>query len=344
MLCLRIFYSIPENIIKVNSVLLIMARKRTSSSKNKNVTKKRKIEEKENVTEQMDGGDQHIDLPDSVSQVKVKTKDGRDSNFQIVSWNVAGVRAWAKKDGYKWLLDVNPDIFSLQEVKCEKKDMPPILKELKNYKIFWNAAKTTKGFSGVALFSKVEPIDVKYGIGKQEHDNEGRTITAEYEQFFLVTTYVPNSQRALKRLDYRMKWNDDFQKYLLSLDSRKPVILCGDMNVSHLEIDLANPKSNKRNAGFTQEERDGMTNLLSSGFIDSYRYLYPELAKKYTFWTYMGNARSKNVGWRLDYFIISERWICNLCDNVIESKVMGSDHCPIQLYFSLPYNDGDVKK
>ena len=319
-----------------------MARKRPASSSNKsNAAKKRKHEEKENSGPDLtEAGDKNV-TTDLVTEVKLKTLDGRNSNLKIVSWNVAGVRAWAKKDGYKWLIDESPDIFCLQEVKCEEKDIPQPLKDMTDYKMYWNAAKTTKGLSGVALFSKVKPKEVKFGIGVEAHDNEGRTITAEYEQFFLVTTYVPNSQRALKRLDYRMKWNEDFKSYVHSLDSQKPVVLCGDMNVSHLEIDLANPKSNRRSAGFTQEERDGMTDLLESGFVDSYRHLYPDVTKKYTFWTYMGNARARNVGWRLDYFIISERWIANLCDNVIESKVMGSDHCPIHLYFSLPSSQND---
>ncbi|CAK8671221.1 unnamed protein product [Clavelina lepadiformis] len=264
------------------------------------------------------------------------TADGRRYNLKIASWNVAGVRAWVKKDGHKWLCEESPDIICLQETKCAKKDIPKQLKDMSDYKIYWNEAKSVKGFSGVALLSKAKPMQIDYGIGVEEHDQEGRTITAEYEKFYLVTTYVPNSQRGLKRLSYRMKWNEDFLTYLKSLDAKKPVVLCGDMNVSHLEIDLANPKSNRKNAGFTQEERDGMSTLLESGFVDTYRKFYPDLIKKYTFWTYMSNARAKNVGWRLDYYIVSEKWMDNVCDNVIEPSVMGSDHCPVVLLMAIP--------
>nr|CAB3222562.1 DNA-(apurinic or apyrimidinic site) lyase-like [Phallusia mammillata] len=270
------------------------------------------------------------------TEIKTCSVDGRKSNLKISSWNVAGVRAWAKKNGVDWVAKDNADIVCLQETKCAEKEIPQELKDLKDYKIFWNVAKNTKGFSGVGLLSKVEPVKVDFGIGVKEHDQEGRTITAEYEKFYLVTTYVPNSQRKLMRLEYRMKWNKDFQSYLKKLDEIKPVILCGDLNVSHLEIDLKNPKSNKRNAGFTQEERDGMTALLEDGFFDSYRELYPDLTGKYTFWTYMANARAKNVGWRLDYFILSDRWKSNVCDNVIHASALGSDHCPISLLLAVP--------
>ena len=206
---------------------------------------------------------------------------------------------------------------------------------MKEYHLYWNSAKSKKGYSGTALLSKIKPLVVSFGINIEEHDKEGRTITAEYDRFFLVTTYFPYSQDGLKRLEYRKKWNNDFKDYIKALDVKKPVILCGDINVAHLEIDLADPKQNQKNAGFTQEERDGMTELLQSGFVDTYRYKYPEITEKYTSWPFNKDARAKNDGWRLDYFIISERWVKNLCDNVIESFVFGSDHCPIVLYFAL---------
>ena len=276
------------------------------------------------------------DIKNSIeTQPCIVTKDGRSSNLKIVSWNVNGIRAWVKKNGHDWLKTADADIVCFQETKCEEKDLPQPLKDMNEYKQYWNSSKITKGYSGVGLLSKIEPIKVSFDINIEEHDQEGRTITAEYDKFFLVTTYVPNSQRGLKRLDYRKTWNDDFKNYIMSLDTKKPVILCGDMNVSHLEIDLANPKTNQKSAGFTQEERDGMTELLKTGFVDTFRYLYPDITKKYTFWTFMRNARANNVGWRLDYFIVSERWMENLCDNVIESSIMGSDHCPIVLYFAV---------
>ena len=331
------------NLTKVSYIVRTMPKRKAStktSSTKQNASKKKKTEAVEKATNdsspKLDAGDRNTGVVNGSSEVVLKTKDGRDCNLKIVSWNVAGLRAWAKKDGHKWLADESPDIICLQETKCEEKDVPQVLKDMSDYEMHWNAATVKKGFGGTALFSKVKPKEVKYGIGVSDHDQEGRTITAEYDQFYLVNTYVPNSQRGLKRLDYRMKWNEDFKNYLLGLDSLKPVILCGDMNVSHLEIDLANPKSNRKNAGFTQEERDGMSELLQSGFVDTFRHLYPDDIKKYTFWTYMGNARAKNVGWRLDYFIISQRWLPNLCDNVMKTNIMGSDHCPIQLCFSLP--------
>uniref|UniRef100_H2Z3I6 DNA repair nuclease/redox regulator APEX1 n=1 Tax=Ciona savignyi TaxID=51511 RepID=H2Z3I6_CIOSA len=253
--------------------------------------------------------------------------------LKICSWNVAGVRAWVKKNGVTWIKGENPDIFTLQETKCEEKDIPSELKNLDEYHMSWNVAKSKKGFSGVALFSKVKPIEVNFGIGVKEHDQEGRTVTAEYEKFYLVSTYVPNAQRALKRL-YRLEWNTGhFLAYVSLDDNRQPVILTP---LSHQgNCTLANPKGNKKNAGFTQQERDGMTELLASGFTDTFRKLYPDLTGQYTFWTYMGNCRAKNVGWRLDYYIVSDRWIKNMCDNIIESSAMGSDHCPVTLLLAV---------
>lgn len=203
---------------------------------------------------------------------------------------------------------------------------------MKGYHAYWN---TAKGAGGVAILSKVEPISVTYDLVDSEFDDEKRLITAEFEKFFLISVYVVNAGRGLKTLDKRMKWNEVFDEYVESLDKKKPVIIAGDMNVSHQEIDLANPKSNKKSAGFTQEERDGFTSLLSMGFVDSFRHFYPDKADAYTYWTYMKNSRAKNVGWRLDYFVVSERFMKHVKDNVIRSAVLGSDHCPIVLFLDL---------
>nr|XP_002123983.3 DNA-(apurinic or apyrimidinic site) lyase-like [Ciona intestinalis] len=311
----------------------------TRASLKREMAEAENVVEKKKAKEENGNGEKATEKREEENKVvekKLETKDGRQFNLKISSWNVAGVRAWVKKDGVKWVKGESPDIFTLQETKCSEKDIPQELKDLKEYHMSWNVAKSTKGFSGVGLFSKVKPLEVKFGIGVEEHDQEGRTITAEYDKFYLVSTYVPNAQRGLKRLEYRLKWNSDFLAYIKSLDEKKPVVLCGDMNVSHHEIDLANPKGNKKNAGFSQEERDGMTELLQSGFTDTYRDLYPDLTGQYTFWTYMGNCRAKNVGWRLDYFILSNKWKDNVCDNIIETSAMGSDHCPITLLLAVP--------
>ena len=202
------------------------------------------------------------------------------------------------------------------------------------YKQYFNSA-VRKGYSGTAIFTKVEPINVKYGIGIEEHDQEGRVITLEFEKFYLVNCYTPNAKRELERLDYRMKWEDDFRNYLIRLDKVKPVILCGDLNVAHNEIDLKNPKTNRGNAGFTDEERNQMTNLLSNGFVDSFRYLYPDKLDCYSWWSYMGHAREKNIGWRIDYFIVSEKIKENIKEAKIHPDILGSDHCPVELVISL---------
>ncbi|KAJ6649933.1 Recombination repair protein 1 [Pseudolycoriella hygida] len=253
-------------------------------------------------------------------------------NFKITTWNVAGLRALVKKDGMKFCEKESPHIICLQETKCLEEEVP---KEalLDGYHKYWLGMKG--GHAGVALLSKNMPYEVTYGLKDAEMDDEARLITAEYTRFYVLCVYVPNSGRKLVNLDKRMRWDDKFRNYLLELNKRKPVIVCGDMNVSHLEIDLANPKSNKRNAGFTKEERDNMTKMLDSGFVDTFRQLYPDKTKAYTYWTYMANARAKNVGWRLDYFIVSEKLSKSVVDNVIRSSVGGSDHCPVTLFLKL---------
>ncbi|XP_021917390.1 DNA-(apurinic or apyrimidinic site) lyase-like [Zootermopsis nevadensis] len=261
------------------------------------------------------------------------TSDGERWNLKISSWNVGGLKAWVKKNGIDFLKHENPDVFCLQETKCSESKLPPEVK-VGGYHTYWLSGEKD-GYAGVGLYTKKEPIKVTYGLGKKEFDTEGRVITAEYENFYLVAAYVPNAGRGLVTLPKRMKWDPDLRTYVKELDAKKPVILCGDMNVSHHPIDLANPKTNTKNAGFTQEERDGLTALLEEGFVDSFRHLYPEKTGAYTYWTYMGNARSRNTGWRLDYFILSQKLIPNLCDNVIRSEVYGSDHCPITLLINI---------
>ncbi|GAB6032295.1 DNA-(apurinic or apyrimidinic site) lyase [Chamberlinius hualienensis] len=224
-----------------------------------------------------------------------KSAKGKDCTLKISSWNVNGLRAVLSKKGFAFLKYENPDIFCVQETKCSEDKIPHDAK-IEGYHCYWSCCDSS-GYSGVGLYTKIKPINVTYGIGISKHDEEGRVITAEYDDFYLVTTYVPNAGRKLVRLDYRMGWDKDFQKYLTDLDAKKPIILCGDLNVAHEEIDLTNPKSNKRNAGFTKEERDGFTQLLEQGFVDSFRHLNPKKTGAYTFWTYLGNCRSKNVGW-----------------------------------------------
>ncbi|CAL1294570.1 unnamed protein product [Larinioides sclopetarius] len=259
-----------------------------------------------------------------------KTTDGKPWNLKIASWNVNGLRAWLEKNGMSYLHHEKPDILCIQETKCSDDKLPPEV-NVEGYHCYWLAGDKD-GYSGVGLLSKEKPISVQYGIKMEKHDSEGRVITAEYEKFYLVTTYIPNAGRGLVRLDYRQEWDKDFRSYLKKLDEKKPVVLCGDLNVAHEEIDIANPKSNKKNAGFTKEEREGFSTLLSEGFVDTFRHLYPEQKGAYTFWTYMMNARAKNVGWRLDYFVISTRFADHLCDSVIRKDVYGSDHCPVTLF------------
>ena len=247
--------------------------------------------------------------------------------MKLISWNVNGLRACADKvfaDAFKAL---DADFFCLQETKMQEGQLDL---EFEGYRSYWNYAEK-KGYSGTAIYSRHEPVAVTYGLGIEEHDHEGRVITLEMPDFFLVTVYTPNSQDELRRLDYRMKWEDDFRNYLLALDAKKPVIVCGDMNVAHEEIDLRNPKTNRRNAGFTDEERQKMTVLLGSGFTDTFRYFYPDMANQYSWWSYRFHAREKNAGWRIDYFLTSKRLDEKLVGARIHSDIFGSDHCPVEL-------------
>ena len=251
--------------------------------------------------------------------------------MRLITWNVNGLRAAVKK-GFKDFFDnIDADIFCIQETKMQVEQLDNETKEIFNkYYEYWNSA-IRKGYSGTAVFSKKEPISVKYGMGIEEHDNEGRLITLEYEDFYLINCYTPNSKRELERLPYRMIWEDELRKYLKELDKTKPIIYCGDLNVAHNEIDLKNSKSNIGNCGFTYEERGKMTELLNSGFIDTFRYKYPTKEDSYTWWSYMGRAREKNVGWRIDYFIISDKIKGKINDVIIHDDIFGSDHCPVEL-------------
>lgn len=251
--------------------------------------------------------------------------------MKLISWNVNGIRAAMTKGFEEFFDSISADIFCVQETKLQPEQ---IKFEKEGYKQYWNSA-VKKGYSGTAVFSKVEPINVKYGIGIEEHDQEGRVITLEFENFFLVNCYTPNSKRELERLEYRQIWEDEFRKYLVNLDNIKPVILCGDLNVAHKEIDLKNPSSNHHNAGFTDEEREKMTKLLEAGFTDSFRYMYPNKEGEYSWWSYMFHAREKNAGWRIDYFIVSNKIRDKIQDAKIHQEVFGSDHCPVELDIEL---------
>lgn len=246
--------------------------------------------------------------------------------MKFISWNVNGLRACVGKEFEQQFKDLDADFFCLQETKMQAGQLDI---SFPGYDSYWNYADK-KGYSGTAIFTKHKPLSVTYGIDIDEHDHEGRVITLEMDDFYLVTVYTPNSQDGLRRLDYRMKWEDDFQAYLHKLDEKKPVIVCGDMNVAHQEIDLKNPKTNRKNAGFTDEEREKMTQLLSNGFIDTFRTLYPEQVT-YSWWSYRFRAREKNTGWRIDYFLISERLKDRLEDAKIHTEIMGSDHCPVEI-------------
>jgi len=247
--------------------------------------------------------------------------------MKLISWNVNGLRACLQKGFLEYFQGEDADVFCLQETKLQagQHDL-----ELPGYHQDWNYAEK-KGYSGTALFTKQEPLSVTYGIGVPEHDQEGRVITAEFEKYYVIVVYVPNAQRELTRLSYRMEWEEAFLNYVKGLDAKKPVIYCGDLNVAHQEIDLKNPKTNHKNAGFTDEERGCFTKVLANGFVDSFRYLYPETKDAYSWWSYMGNARAKNVGWRIDYFVVSEKLKDEIKDAKIHPNVMGSDHCPVEL-------------
>ncbi|EAC8233850.1 exodeoxyribonuclease III [Listeria monocytogenes] len=247
--------------------------------------------------------------------------------MRLISWNVNGLRAAVKKGFLEYFEEVDADIFCLQETKLQEGQ---IELDLPAYKDYWNYA-VKKGYSGTAIFTKVEPLSVQYGLGIPEHDTEGRVITLEFEEFFMVTVYTPNSQAELKRLDYRMTFEDAILEYVKNLDKTKPVVLCGDLNVAHEEIDLKNPKTNRKNAGFSDEERAKFSAFLDAGFIDSFRYYYPDLTDAYSWWSYRMNARARNTGWRIDYFVVSERLKDKLVDAKIHADVLGSDHCPVEL-------------
>ncbi|EAD0586631.1 exodeoxyribonuclease III [Listeria monocytogenes] len=247
--------------------------------------------------------------------------------MKLISWNVNGLRAAVKKGFLEYFEEVDADIFCLQETKLQEGQ---IELDLPAYKDYWNYA-VKKGYSGTAIFTKVEPLSVQYGLGVPEHDTEGRVITLEFEEFFMVTVYTPNSQAELKRLDYRMTFEDAILEYVKNLDKMKPVVLCGDLNVAHEEIDLKNPKTNRKNAGFSDEERAKFSAFLDAGFIDSFRYFYPDLTDAYSWWSYRMNARARNTGWRIDYFVVSERLKDKLVDAKIHADVLGSDHCPVEL-------------
>ena len=246
---------------------------------------------------------------------------------KFVSWNVNGLRAVVGKGFWDFFDSIDADIIGLQEIKLSEGQFD---ETREGYHVYWNYAEK-KGYSGTAIFTKKEPISVSYGIGIEEHDHEGRVITAEYKDFYFVDVYVPNSQRELARIDYRMEWEKDFLSYIKGLEKKKPVIYCGDLNVAHKEIDLKNPDSNHMNAGFTDRERECFTRVLENGYIDSFRYFYPDKKEAYSWWSYMFKSRERNTGWRIDYFVVSGKLKGRLKDAVIHSDIMGSDHCPVEL-------------
>lgn len=246
---------------------------------------------------------------------------------KLISWNVNGIRACVQKGFVDIFKEMDADIFCIQESKMQEGQQ---VLELEGYHQYWNYAEK-KGYSGTAIFTKEQPISDSYGIGIEKHDKEGRVITLEYDKYYMVNVYTPNSQNELARLDYRMEWEEAFKAYLKKLEENKPVIVCGDMNVAHNEIDLKNPKTNRKNAGFTDEERGKFTDLLDAGFIDTFRYFYPDMKDIYSWWSYRFSARAKNAGWRIDYFLVSKALKGNLVDAKIHTEIMGSDHCPVEL-------------
>ena len=250
--------------------------------------------------------------------------------MKFISWNVNGLRACVGKDFENQFKALDADFFCLQETKMQEGQLDL---KFEGYESYWNYAEK-KGYSGTAIYTRHQPLSVSYGMGVEEHDHEGRVITLEYDSFYLVTCYTPNSQTELKRLDYRMTWEDDFRKFLKALDAKKPVVVCGDLNVAHQEIDIKNPKTNRRNAGFTDEEREKMTDLLNDGFTDTFRYLHPEEVT-YSWWSYRFKAREKNAGWRIDYFLVSDRLKEQITEAKIHTEIMGSDHCPVEVDLAL---------
>ncbi len=251
--------------------------------------------------------------------------------MRFISWNVNGLRACVGKNFMEYFNEADADIFCVQETKMQEGQLSL---DTEGYHQYWNYAEK-KGYSGTAIFSKTEPISVSYGIGVEEHDHEGRVITLEFDKFYFITVYVPNSQDGLKRLDYRMCWEDDFLSYIKKLDKKKPVIYCGDLNVAHEEIDLKNPSTNHMNAGFSDEERGKFSDVLAAGFVDSFRYLYPDTTGAYSWWSYRMKARERNAGWRIDYFVVSEKLKSAIKEAKIHSDIMGSDHCPVELEIDL---------
>lgn len=247
--------------------------------------------------------------------------------MKLISWNVNGLRACVQKGFLDYFRVVDADVFCIQESKLQEGQIDL---DLEGYNQYWNYAEK-KGYSGTAVFTRVKPVSVSYGIGREEHDREGRVITLEFDDFYLITVYTPNAQEKLARLDYRMEWEDEFRAYIRGLDEVKPVIVCGDLNVAHKEIDLKNPASNRKNAGFSDEERSKFSELLGSGFIDTFRYFNPDKEGAYSWWSYRFNARANNAGWRIDYFVVSERLKDRLASADIHAEVMGSDHCPVEL-------------
>lgn len=264
---------------------------------------------------------------ENICQCRIGQKKGEQINMKLISWNVNGLRACTGKGFMDFFKETDADIFCLQETKLQEGQ---ITLELPGYHQYWNYAEK-KGYSGTAIFTKEEPLSVTYGIGIEEHDHEGRVITLEFPEFYVTTVYTPNSQRELTRLAYRMQWEDDFLHFIKQLEEKKPVIFCGDLNVAHQEIDLKNPKTNRKNAGFTDEEREKFSVLLSHGYLDTFRYFYPQMEQVYSWWSYRFKAREKNAGWRIDYFVVSEDLKDKIRDAKIHTEIFGSDHCPVEL-------------
>ncbi|GAB1610289.1 uncharacterized protein LOC115215723 [Argonauta hians] len=328
LLCVRKLTFLCQFRFNFNQILTMASKSNKRKSSDYNDVPKKKLKATE------EGVDTKSEIKEQGDTVAADIKNDKPHNLKIISWNVNGIRAFMGKTGFDYFKNEDPDVFCLQETKCPDDAIPAECK-IKGYYDYWYSAKT-KGYSGCCLFTKKKPINVSNGIGIKKHDNEGRVITAEYEEYYIVTAYVPNAGKKCVRLDYRSnEWDVDFLDYIVKLDEKKPVILCGDLNVAHQEIDLKNPKTNVKNAGFTKEERAGFGRILDKGFIDTFRHLYPTQTGAYTFWTYMMNARAKNAGWRLDYFVISKKLEEHLSNSIIHKDEMGSDHCPVVLLMNM---------